>query len=193
MKKFTVLCLLVMAAACSNPQKKAENQAKIDIQEYLEKNQSEIGPFTVTEIIQMDSAYSPFMDLQALYLAETEYYSDLVKRHKDMLNTANDNLFMLQKIAALKEFDRAEEYMEFKSALLKSMEEPFSSEHEKNRIGVHAKYRIGSGKEIDSYFYYNTKDAGIGHSHDELFNLYGEISDVDKKIRDIQDAIIELK
>lgn len=193
MKKFLFLCMLASAIACVSPQKKAENQAKMDIQEYLEKNQSEIGPFTVTEIIQLDSAYSPFMDLQALYLAESEYYLDLVNRHKEMLNTTNDNLFMLKKVAALKEFDKAKEYLDFKSALLKTMEDPFSGEHEKNRIGVHAKYKIGSGKEIEGYFYYNTKDAGIGHSHDELFSIFADIADADKKIRDVQDAIIELK
>lgn len=183
-----------MAAAvvsCASPQQKVFDQAKVDVQAFLDKGGDDYDNAVVTEVIRVDSAYTPFMELNSLVLSLTDYYGDLTERCKEMSETGNDNLFVLKKLAAIDEFKKMDEFRAIQSSIIDSMKDPFAAE-EKNRVCVYAKISIDGKPEVDSYFYYNAKQADIGHSSNGLFNRLEDVFDIGDRILKVQNNILDM-
>ena len=191
MRRLLLIAAVLLAASCSSPQKKVFEQAKVDVQAFLDKGGDGYQGAVVTEIVRVDSPYTPFETLSALTLALVDYYSDLAERCKDLSETASDNLFALKKLAALDEFDKMDGYRKIQADIVQSLKEPFDAA-EKNRIGVYAKVRINDESDTDAYFYYNTNQADIGHSSNGLFNQLGELFDIGEKIMRVQNTILNM-
>ena len=179
--KRLILLLSVFASFLS-----CEQNSKIQVQklveDYMNEHYSPLAPFVVTEVSEIDSLYSPFMELASLSLQYSELDLAAVKAWNQ-----------LDKCSSKKEFNKMKEelldglqtkYDELSSVCAKLM---FGLDHpelkpEKNRTGVKATYQAG-GQVNDGYFFFNTDGKSIGHTSMENYTTFKAILSTQSKCR----------
>lgn len=177
------ICTLFALCSCNTKESKTIN-AKSAIQDYLNEK---IPGAEVTEIIRVDSAYSPFLPVMSLSLQMASYYSDISRKALELVESETRKQFNERKdsaIAMIKE----ENFIDDISKIMDEMKEPFDKDY-KDVIGVQASYTLSNGTSITDYFFYNRNEPTIGHTQNMLFDRLGDCLKTLQNIREVQSDI----
>ena len=169
--------------ACANQ----KEQNKQIVEEYLNER-SIFAPVTVTEISEIDSLYTPFMEMVSLRLQFAELSISAMKAYNSIDACKTRKEFYQKKGELLDELQsQYDNLSETTTTIMFGLDHP-DINPEKNRIGVKATF-TAKDKENDGYFFFNTDGKTIGHTSMENYTSFKDLLELQSKAEsDISEA-----
>lgn len=171
---FLAVVLSIMMACETKP-----NGEKL-VLDYLQENTNGTE-YSIIEISEPDSLFSPFELINSLMITKSKDYSDLSKQ----LTDAFDKPTMKERRAAAfevakfadAEYNNREEFNDIVTALT----HPAYVEQPANRIAYTVKYKV-DGDLREDIFYLERDCKAVGHTASELHNRYLELCEINGKL-----------
>ena len=179
MKRATLLiALAVLLIACTNP----KEQPKRLVEAYMNEHYAPLAPISVTEISDIDSLYSPFLELASLLMQFSDLDLAAVKACNQIEACKSRREFYQKKVELLEGLQS--QYDNLSATLNNIM---FGLDHpdinpEKNRIGVKATFTV-KNKVNDGYFFFNMDGKTIGHTSLENYTTFKDLLKLKSKAR----------
>lgn len=170
-KVFLLLCCILLAASCG-----PKAQYKKMILDYLQENTNGEN-YTIIEISEPDSLYSPGEVITSLMIRKSERYAELSKQ----LSAAYDKPTFKERRAAVLEVAKLAdaEYNDDKDLdlVLRALTDRSFDERSANRVTVKAKYKV-NGLIREDVFYKEANFNAIGSSASRMLNSYRDLCDL---------------
>lgn len=181
--KHCLFAMIALAALAScgmgaNGGKKLDGEKMV--LEYLQENTNGMD-YSILEISELDSLYSPFELLSSLLLRKSERNATLSKQ----LVEAYDKPTLKERKEAAKEVAKLayEEYQSFDGTddIVHSLTDRYFDSRVANRVGYRVKYKV-DGKIKEDVFYLERDNSAVGHTASEQLVRYYECIRINDEI-----------
>lgn len=173
-----LLAIGALFMACTNP----KEQSKKLVEEYMNEHYAILAPITVTEISDIDSLYTPFMEMASLTLQFSDLDLAAVKAYNQIDGCKTRKEFYQKKTELLDslqaQYDNLSETL---SKIMFGLDHPDISP-KKNRTGVKATYSA-MGKVNEGFFFFNADGKTIGHTSMENYTTFKDLLKLQSKTR----------
>lgn len=146
---------------------------------YLQEN-TDGSEYTIIEVSEPDSLYSPFELINALLISKSSRYAELSKQ---LANASDHPTLKERKAAASEVADLAyAEYHSFEDSfdIIHALTDKYFNNRPANRVGFRAKYKVDGDLEED-VFYLERDQSAVGHTASELMDRYKELVELNSK------------
>ena len=146
---------------------------------YLQEN-TDGSEYTIIEVSEPDSLYSPFELINALLISKSSRYAELSKQ---LANASDHPTLKERKAAASEVADLAyAEYHNFEDSfdIIHALTDKYFNNRPANRVGFRAKYKVDGDLEED-VFYLERDQSAVGHTASELMDRYKELVELNSK------------
>ena len=173
------VAILSIVASC-----KTKPNAEKMILDYLQENTNGID-YTIIEVSEADSLFSPFELINSLMLTKAQSYSDLSKQLVDALDkpTVKERRAAASEVAKLA--DTEYHNLDDMSVVATAIAHPTYVEVPANRVAYTAKYKV-DGELQEDVFYLERNGSGIVHTASELKERYFELCELNGKLFDLK-------